>query len=304
MGWKDLLQTDESITVPWVGGKKLHTKERTFSIKSKFPPEFGWHIFTTKNRDAKWISPADADENELITTQIGYLIGDRLVPDNIRVDPNTENLSKNFEPVFLIEPGLDRFVRISAGRIYDNGPLIFKQQEMPLGPEDQVLEYFLDQKLSTADIPGVAPALDAAFRFETWLRDEAEKRRKAEQERREKEERRRKVLKLIGDAGERRKLAEYDFKSAAQAALLTGGAQYLDHRKSYSRNEMVVRFRYKHRRFECTCDKHTLRIIDSGICLDDHAGTKGDDYFTLESLPAVIQEAMDDHKLVVYRHVD
>jgi hypothetical protein len=54
-----------------------------------------------------------------------------------------------------------------------------------------------------------------------------------------------------------------------------------------------------------------LRIIDSGICLTAHyddpefeAGTKGDGFFTLESLPSVIREAQRDGKLVVYRHVD
>ena len=47
-----------------------------------------------------------------------------------------------------------------------------------------------------------------------------------------------------------------------------------------------------------------MRIIDSGICLQDHnTGEKGDTYFTLESLPAVIRQADREGKLVVYRHV-
>jgi hypothetical protein len=74
---------------------------------------------------------------------------------------------------------------------------------------------------------------------------------------------------------------------------------------------MIVRFRFDNRRFECTCDEKTLRIIDSGICLTAHeddrefeGGTRGDDFFVLESLPGVIKEAIEDHKLVVYRHAD
>ena len=74
---------------------------------------------------------------------------------------------------------------------------------------------------------------------------------------------------------------------------------------------MAVCFRFGTRRFECTCHATTLQIIDSGICLRAHddrdgfaAGTRGDDLFTLESLPAVIAEAERDDKLVVYRHVD
>jgi hypothetical protein len=46
-----------------------------------------------------------------------------------------------------------------------------------------------------------------------------------------------------------------------------------------------------------------LRIVDSGICLIDHdTGERGDTLFTLESLPAVIKEAIDDGKLVIFRH--
>jgi hypothetical protein len=49
--------------------------------------------------------------------------------------------------------------------------------------------------------------------------------------------------------------------------------------------------------------KNTLWVIDAGVCLDDHRGTKGDTLFSLEALPGVIAEAMDRHKLVVWRHV-
>jgi len=44
--------------------------------------------------------------------------------------------------------------------------------------------------------------------------------------------------------------------------------------------------------------------VDSGICLIDHTTEeRGDARFTLESLPAVINEAINDQKLVVFRHV-
>jgi hypothetical protein len=105
-------------------------------------------------------------------------------------------------------------------------------------------------------------------------------------------------------------LAKEDFEAAARAALAVGGAEYLDHRKAVQRNEMIVRFRFLRRRFECTCDHNTLQIIDSGICLTAHGddefadGIKGDSFFSLESLPSVIAEADREEKLVVYRHVD
>jgi hypothetical protein len=214
--------------------------------------------------------------------------------------------------VHLIERGLDRFVRVVAGRTFEGGPLIYEAQEFPLGPEDAVLAAFQDKKPTVDAIPGVAPALDTAFRFETWRRAETDRIRREEAELREREERERaeaerraQIREQLGDALGRRELAKFDFQAAATAALEVGGAEYLDHRESYNKGEMVVKFRLDHRRFECVCSAETLRIIDSGICLTDEAtGIKGDTRFTLESLPPVIRQAQREGVLVVYRHVD
>jgi hypothetical protein len=100
-------------------------------------------------------------------------------------------------------------------------------------------------------------------------------------------------------------MAKLDFGEAARAALAIGGAELLDWRDSRSVGEAVVQFRFQHRRFECVCQKDTLRIVDAGICLTDHyTGVRGDTRFTLESLPPVIQQAVREGKLVVFRHVD
>jgi hypothetical protein len=65
-----------------------------------------------------------------------------------------------------------------------------------------------------------------------------------------------------------------------------------------------VQFRFARRRFECVVHRATLRVIDSGICLVDHATEEsGDDRFTLESLVGVIDEAIRTGRLVVFRHV-
>ncbi|MFA6234104.1 MAG: hypothetical protein WC824_07960, partial [Bacteroidota bacterium] len=103
----------------------------------------------------------------------------------------------------------------------------------------------------------------------------------------------------------RRALAGRDFDAAAKAALAISGAEFLESREGYNKNEMIVRYRFEGYRLECVADKTTLRIVDSGICLTDHdTGEKGDTRFTLESLPAVVLEAIKTHKLVIYRHGD
>lgn len=319
MSWKDLLQSErERITFPWVGGKSLqHDDGRSWDVAGALPREFGWYEFEVKGRKVMRVGPVPADSGLLGHKVRGYLVGDRIVPDGVRADPDPKKIIAFSERVYLIEDGLDRFVRVSAGRMYEGGPLIFDGLEMPLGPEEEVLGAYLDQKASLDAIAGVTPALDAAFRMESYQRAEAERRRlEAEQKRREeeerlaREERRKQLVEQLGDGAGRRAMAQMDFQQAARAALAVGGAELLDSKRAVGRGEMIVKFRLGRRRFECTCDARTLQIIDAGICLTAHyddndfdGGTRGDTWFTLESLPGVIREAEQAGRLVVFRHV-
>lgn len=312
MGWRDLLDTgEERTTLPWVGGRSLHGS-RVWDIKGPLPPEHGWYSFAIQGRRATDPTPADQDPEVLKFDQaVGYLVGDRIVPDGVRCDPDPDKIVAFSEKVYLIEPGLDRFARVRAGRVFGEGPLIYFNMEFPLGPEGEVQEAYEDRKASVADIKGVTPALDAAFRMESHHRAQAEARRaelerlrQEEEARRAQEERRRRLVERLGDGAGRREMAQVDFGEAARAALAVGGAELLDHRPNgRRRNEHIIRYRLDRQRFECVCDAN-LHIIDSGICLTDHhTNEKGDTYFTLESLPAVIRQAIREHKLVVYRHV-
>jgi hypothetical protein len=318
MGWRDLLQTNESsnnITYPWTGGRFLCLNGQVWNIENRLPNEYGWYSFSVSGRKATGFKPATIDVSILRNIVTGYLVGDRLVTDDARVDPDPKTIVSNSERIFLVDDGLDRFVRVSAGRTCDDGPLIFNQQEMPLGPENEVLDVFLENSLDfyqCKNIKGVVPALDAAFRMEVWQKIEAERRRqeleklrREEEERRAREERRQALITNLGNAETRRELAKIDFGEAARAALAVGNAQYIDHRRAPRRGEMIVRYRLDRRRFECVCDEFTLRIVDAGICLTSHeTGIKSDNWFTLESLPGVISQAIRDDVLVVYRHVD
>ncbi len=306
MGWRDLLQTEEeSVISPWVGGRSLRTRDRAWTLLGRLPPEHGWYTFAATGRKARLGGPAQPREDALSGVLRGYLVGDRLLPDGVRVTPDIGGVIRASERVHLVEPGLDRFVRVAAGRPYEQGPLVYRGQEFPLGPEDQVLQSFLDGRVTVEHVAGVAPALDAAFRVEVWRRDEAERRRREEEEQRRLGELRAQIAARLGDGEGRRAMARVDFASAARAALAVGDALYQDHRPTVRRGEVAVRFRLDGRRFECVCDEKTLRIIDSGICLVDHAtDERGDTRFTLESLPAVIRLAQQEGSLVVFRNVN
>lgn len=310
MGWRDLIQTgDERITLPWLGGGTLYSAAQRWSIEGRHPKEYGWFIFKIANRIARVEGPADARPDLLRHSVRGYLVGDRIVRDDVHVDSDPRRIVEFSEEVFLLDEGMDRFVRVRAGRVHEEGPLVYQGLEMPLGQEDQVLAAFLDREPSVARIKSVPPALDAAFRMESWQRAETERRRawlerlrREEEERRQKEEHRRELVKKLGDGEGRREMALHDFDAAARAALAVGGAVFLD-AKRLRPDEWAVRYRLDQQKFECVCDEH-LRIIDAGICLVDHdTHEKGDALFTLESLPAVVQQAQRERRLVIFRHV-
>lgn len=309
MVWGQLLQKEnDTITLPYLGESTIITYDRGWSIIGKLPEEHGWHLFQINGRKLKYLEPSS--QQDILKNKLkGYLIGNKFIPDKIDFIPKLNNLNK-FEEVNLIEPGLDKFVRVCVGRISEQGQLIYENQEMPIGPESDLLQAYLDDKESIDNIPNVHPALSAAFKIETWIKKEANKRRKEEQELREKEERRKQIIETLGDGQSRRELAKEDFDAGARAALAVGGAELIDTRKSNNKNEMVVRFRLIGRRFECVCNRISLRIVDSGICLSNHDydnnewiyGYKGDNSLTLESISSIIRLANNEGKLVVFRH--
>jgi hypothetical protein len=311
MSWRDLLaKPGETTVLPWLEGRTLRSGERIWEIEGRLPREPGWFEWNVGGKKATLSKPAAPIEEVLQGIVRGYLIGDRLVVDGANVNPEPAKISEQSEPVLLIEPGLDRFARVVAGRISEDGELLFLRQDFPLGPEEEVLAAYRRQAPSVQAIKDVTPALDAAFRMETWQRAEAARRRaelerqRAEEEaKREQEERRAALAQALGTGVGRRQMAQVDFGEAARAALAAGGARYVDHRNSHTRGEMVVVFQIDRRQFECVCDMQ-LRIIDSGICLIGHGtGIKYDDRLTMESLPGVIRQAIREGRLVVFRHV-
>jgi hypothetical protein len=260
--------------------------------------------------------PAEPEPETLSRTQVGFLVGNRFVPDTAYSAQLQGDWASRFQQVYLLEEGLERFSRIEVGQQIPKGPLIYKGQAFPLGPEEEVLTAFLDNKESIDDIKDVIPSLQAAFDLERTQRrraeerrlelarrrQEAEERRILEEAQRAEEERRQELIASLGSGAGRREMAHYDFHSAAEAALAVGGATLLDVRDGLGQ-EKVVRYRLDGRRFECICDQQ-MRIIDAGVCLtDEQTGEKGDAYFTLESLPAVIRQAEREGVLVVYRHI-
>lgn len=310
MGWLDLLAPEtHEIILPWIEGAKVHSQDRTWTIKGKRPREHGWYRFKVSGgRAATLLGEA---ETETIPDGwgkevSGYLAGDRFIDDEARVDPDPEKLVEQTEPIYCVERGLARFTRVQAFR--DRvGRLVYTGILFPLGPEDDVTCAYQDRAPSVAEIKDVTPALDATFWWESWQRELAEERRREAERRaaeaeaqRVEQERLEEARKSIGTGAGRRALAHRDFRAAAEAALQVSGAELLDVLDGNHAGEKAVQYRFRGRRLECVVDLQ-LRILESGVCLG-HGDEKGDRLFTLESLPAVVNEAMDAGILVVYRH--
>jgi hypothetical protein len=318
MSWKDLLDSNNATerTLPWFGFKRVHDAERSWTLVGPLPPEHGWFKFnagggreaTLASPELQQIDPAWGTGQKQFK---GYIVGDRFIRDDTWVDPDPNGLIFATVPTYCVEPGLERFARATVVKDRE-GHLVYMGQEFPIGPEVEVTRAFQDRAEGINKIAGATPALDLAFRFLTHDRLTREKHREAMRKLREAEAKKRaeqeRIEKLMKDAGTavgRRALAVHDFDTAAREALRVSGAELLDTRPSRNKNEMVVQYRFEKQRFECVVEKKTLRVVDAGVCLTDHAtGQKGDTFFTLESLPGVIGEAMRRRKLVVWRHVD
>lgn len=310
MGWRDLITEEElTIVAPWVGGRSLHFDGRTRSIVGTVPSEHGWYRFDAEPRKATLQGSADPDPETLRFLQTGFLVGNRFVPDGASPAIAQGDWGLHFKQVHLLEDGLERFVRIDVGTVVEGSELIFRGFAYPLGPEEEVLSAFLDRNESLDGIKAVIPSLQAAFDLECLERRKIEQRReelgrlrRQEEERLLQEAKRHEIQRSLGNGAGRREMAIVDFDCAATAALAVGGATLLDVRNGQGA-EKVVRYRLDGRRFECVCDLQ-LRIIDAGVCLtDEETGEKGDSFFTLESLPAVIRQAEREGVLVVFRHV-
>jgi len=113
MSWQDLLaKPDDSVTVPWTGGRVVRGLGRTFKLKGRQPPEHGWHEFNiTAGRTVSWKTDTEADWDlaDRFPTVVGYLVGNRLIPDGAHVVPDPAQITGQSVEVHLIEPGLERF---------------------------------------------------------------------------------------------------------------------------------------------------------------------------------------------------
>lgn len=291
MSWREFLQKPQTLTAPWLGQPQIYHGGRRYRLEQR-PTEQGWFQFEVSGRNARVLSESTAPENLSVHLR-GYLVGNRLIPDGFQGVFTPEQYLKQTPQVFLTNAG-EKFRRVACTRW--EGFLLLLQEEFPLGPEEEVLKAF-QERTATADIRGVTPALRMAYDLEVWLVDQREKygqevqRLQAEEHRRQ--ERALLAEQVVTGAG-RRRVAPVDFEVAARAALRVSGSDLLDWTPLGSQ-DVRVSFRFRGASYRCVVDRTSLGILDAGVCLNG-----SDRLYTLESLPAVIGEALDSDVLHIF----
>lgn len=324
MDYRKFLGKEERLVLPYFGGGRVDAPGRRLRITTK-PDGPGWYTFIVKGRSATAEAKADAPPLSDRPIARGHFLNGQLVVDGARLE--FLELLPEDEPA--------KFAPVIARR-WHGGELVFDSLDFETGVEDTVRERLAAGE-SLRDVKAVPATLRAAFGFAltdtvsqtthiaaTWgearrfVADVAEhgrvaaerglralhderlqtERELAEQDRRRREQQ---VRAAVQEERERRlehaRAAARDAEQRAQEALEAAGARVTGVRRRAA-DQLEVTFQFMGERFTVLALAGTLQVLDSGICLGH---PPRDDLVTLDSLPSVIREAIEDEKLVRLR---
>ena len=322
--YRKFLGKTDTLVAPWLGGPAIDAPGRRLKL-SQPPPKQGWFRFELKGRIASAQEPAEPADLSALPKVRGFLWKERLVGDAARA-----------EPIHLLpEEEPPRFSPVTARR-WHGGALLFDSLDFESEAEGAVREALATgAPLNT--IKSVPAPLRAAYAFalaeqtarrlavpvaaseirrhvgriadggaaqaEAVIRDLIAER---EQTEREMAELRARITAAqlraeVQNAKEQREVARAEAKETAEdrawQALEKAGAQFESSRHVRHR-ELEVVFAFMGERFISLVDEFTLQVLDSGICLGH---PPADEMLTLDSLPAVIKEAIETDRLVILR---
>jgi hypothetical protein len=326
--YRKFLNQQQQLVLPYVGGDAVDAKDRRLRLQ-KQPDAPGWYRFTVKGRIATADGPADPPDLSELPAVRGHWLDGRLVRDG------------GVAELVLLPPADEpaMFAPLK-GRRWPSGDLLFDALEFETDAETAVRGAYADGK-PLAGLKGVPATLRTAFAFsllnkaskelnlrfvppevrahvvevaERGAGEAAVVLRRLEAER---EQARREMAELAErQAAERARLEAQQAREAelerraqrireqkatvtewATHALEAAGAR-VETARIINGDQVEVVYRFGGERFISVADALSLQVIDSGICLGHPPSDK---LITLESLPGVIQEAIDDGVLVILR---
>jgi hypothetical protein len=285
----------EEVVLPYFGGPFVEATDRRLRLTGP-PGDAGFWRFAVRGRRAEPVGPADPPDLTGLPAVRGYALDGYLVgaggqAERFAIGPLDEPL--RFAPV--------------VGRRWPTGEVLFDMLDFESGVEDAVRSAY-ERRRPVRGISGVPSALRAAYGYAVLLRVAAEAgvpARPAEA---------RAHLAALADEGDpaahRLLGAMRAARTAAAPGRRAGVAARLDARVADRAEERAAAALYAARaavrdfrwldggllevRYDCEgeyfvsiVEGQSLRVVDAGICLDEH-----DRELTLESLPGVLREAI------------
>lgn len=305
MDYRKFLGKVESEVLPYFGGASVDAASRRLRVST--PPAPGWWRFDVQGRTATAREPAEPQGLDGLPLVRGHLWGTRLVREGAVAEP--VQLLPEEEP--------PRFSPLRVRRWHD-GTLVFEGLDFE-GEAEGTVRLMLEEGRTLAEVKAVPASLRAAFGYavleaasralgirfsapevrgqvlavaeggravaEAWLRALAAER-----------EVHVRAVEARLRAQPRPLERQAQGMARVERVLEAAGARLLATRR-LGNERLEVTFGFMGERFISLVEADSLRVVDAGICL---AGA--DREVTLESLPSVIREAIEDDVLVITRH--
>jgi hypothetical protein len=324
LDYKDFLKPTETVVLPYFGGTRIDTADRRLRVDAEDVEQLanGWWRFQIKGRHAVPKRPANPRERPELSSLpavrghfvSGWIIVDGRTIHRIALPPDDEPAA------------LSRVV----GRRWYSGDVLFDTTEFEDDAEVSARDA-LEQGRALGDTKGVVPSLRAAFgiavgsRVASELdvqvtprelmahgieigdhgRDAAARLFETILERRR--EQAREAQRRIDDAAQAARLAQAtrgaravhrnrDPVQRADDALEHARARMLTCRRMEHGSQLDVTYEVDGTRIMSIVDAATLQVLDAGVCLSG-----ADEVLTLDAMPSVIREAIEDGVLNITR---
>ena len=316
--FRSFLKPQAPVVLPYFGGTRVDAADRRFKVASEIEP--GWWRFAIEGRRAVPVDRAEPIDLGTLPAMRGHWAFGYIVVSGRELAP--VGIPPSEEPA-----PLSRVV----GRRWYSGDVLLESIDFEDDAELSARSA-LEERRGIGDVRGIVPSLRAAFGYALGMavaRDErvpvtlrelaprivaiADGGRDVVRARLDElvaqrlsaaaavraralldavDRQRQRMREIAGKAHRQRRGSPAE---RADAALEAAGARMLSARRTGE--ELEVTFLYQGVRIIATVDPDTLHVYDSGICL---AGA--DEELTLDSLPSVIKEAIDDDRLNITRH--
>lgn len=312
--FREFLAPPKPIVLPYFGGTRVDAADRRWRIEGELAA--GWWRFRIERRNAIATAPASPEGLDALPRVRGHWVDGWIVSDGRQLARIA--LPPDDEPA--------PFSRAIARRWY-SGDLVLDSLDFEDEPE-VAARHALEQRAALGDAKGIAPSLRLAFgialggvlargagfaagvrelvpraveiadrggdAIASWFRElEAERERAAEQARMRAEQ-----LRIETTAGTARAVPRRrDPVVAADEALDHARARMLSCQRIERGHVLDVTYEVDGVRIISRVHAETLQVLDPGVCLSGEHRV-----LTLDAMPSVIREAIEEGHLNITRH--